>query len=72
MESTVASRFVILSNVRLPQRGLISQSSPTSHNQASPTMFPELEERVTKQTQIYRALEQGVKILHDPPDAEVE
>jgi hypothetical protein len=35
-------------------------------------MFPELEERVTKQTQIYRALEQGVKILHDPPDAEVE
>jgi hypothetical protein len=35
-------------------------------------MFPELEERVTKQTQIYRALEQGLKTLHDPQDAEVE
>jgi hypothetical protein len=72
MRRRAAVTFVVLSNVRLPQCGLISPLPPTPYKQASPTMSTEFEERITKQTHIYRSLEQGLKTLHDPQDAELE
>jgi hypothetical protein len=57
-----------------PKKASVVRSliADTGQLTATLTMSTEFEEKITRQSSVYRALGQGIKTLHDPHYAEVE